>query len=86
MVSGRTVSTNLLSLSYSGTDIRCGVSSGYLRQTIMLSAYETPQIRALFNNTKLLKNVSGRVRQARRYGAALIPEGIVTVSSGSHAV
>ncbi|KAF8600160.1 DUF1253-domain-containing protein [Ceratobasidium sp. AG-I] len=52
--------------------------SGYLRQTVMLSAYETPQIRALFNNTKLLKNVSGRVRQARRYGAALIPEGIAT--------
>ncbi|KAG8770445.1 rRNA-binding ribosome biosynthesis protein utp25 [Ceratobasidium sp. 428] len=51
--------------------------SAYLRQTIMLSAFETPQIRALFNNTKLLKNVAGRVRQARQYGAALIPEGIV---------
>ncbi|KAG9086798.1 rRNA-binding ribosome biosynthesis protein utp25 [Ceratobasidium sp. 370] len=51
--------------------------SAYLRQTIMLSAYETPQIRALFNNTKLLRNVAGRVRQARRYGAAPIPEGIV---------
>lgn len=52
----------------------------------MLSAYETPQIRALFNNPKLLKNVSGRVRQARRYGAALIPEGIVTVSSTSRTI
>ncbi|KAG8682310.1 rRNA-binding ribosome biosynthesis protein utp25, partial [Ceratobasidium sp. 394] len=51
--------------------------SAYLRQTIMLSAYETPQIRALFNNTKLLRNVAGRVRQARRYGAAPIPEGVV---------
>ncbi|KAG9101162.1 rRNA-binding ribosome biosynthesis protein utp25, partial [Ceratobasidium sp. UAMH 11750] len=51
--------------------------SAYLRQTIMLSAYETPQIRALFNNTKLLRNVAGRVRQARQYGAAPIPEGVV---------
>ncbi|KAG8743792.1 rRNA-binding ribosome biosynthesis protein utp25 [Ceratobasidium sp. 414] len=51
--------------------------SAYLRQTIMLSAYETPQIRALFNNTELLRNVAGRVRQARRYGAAPIPEGVV---------
>ncbi|QRV97136.1 U3 small nucleolar RNA-associated protein 25 [Ceratobasidium sp. AG-Ba] len=51
--------------------------SSYLRQTILLSAYETPQIRALFNNTKLLRNVAGRVRQTRRYGATPIPEGIV---------
>jgi hypothetical protein len=56
-------------------------SSAYLRQTIMLSSYETPQTRAFFNNTKLLKNVAGRVRQARQYGAAPIPEGITTVSS-----
>ncbi|KAG9120781.1 rRNA-binding ribosome biosynthesis protein utp25 [Ceratobasidium sp. 392] len=51
--------------------------SAYLRQTIMLSAFETPQIRALFNNIKLLKNVAGRVRQTRRYGPVAIPEGIV---------
>ncbi|CAE6512557.1 unnamed protein product [Rhizoctonia solani] len=50
--------------------------SGYLRQTILLSAYETPQTRALFNNTQLLKNVAGRVRQTRPYGATLVPEGI----------
>ncbi|KAG8729614.1 rRNA-binding ribosome biosynthesis protein utp25 [Ceratobasidium sp. 423] len=48
--------------------------SGYLRQTILLSAYETPQTRALFNNTQLLKNVAGRVRQMRPYGATPIPE------------
>ncbi|CCO32866.1 U3 small nucleolar RNA-associated protein 25 Short=U3 snoRNA-associated protein 25 [Rhizoctonia solani AG-1 IB] len=51
--------------------------SRYLRQTILFSAYETPQIRALFNNTKLLKNVAGRVRQTRPYGPTPIPEGLV---------
>ncbi|EUC58386.1 digestive organ expansion factor, putative [Rhizoctonia solani AG-3 Rhs1AP] len=50
--------------------------SGYLRQTILLSAYETPQMRALFNNTQLLKNVAGRVRQTRSYEATPIPEGM----------
>ncbi|CAE6438756.1 unnamed protein product [Rhizoctonia solani] len=50
--------------------------SGYLRQTILLSAYETPQTRALFNNTELLKNVAGRVRQTRPYGPTPIPEGM----------
>ncbi|CAE7233986.1 unnamed protein product [Rhizoctonia solani] len=50
--------------------------SGYLRQTILLSAYETPQTRALFNNTQLLKNVAGRIRQTRPYGATPIPEGM----------
>ncbi|CAE6437100.1 unnamed protein product [Rhizoctonia solani] len=51
--------------------------SRYLRQTILFSACETPQIRALFNNTKLLKNVAGRVRQTRPYGPTPIPEGLV---------
>ncbi|KAL5632050.1 hypothetical protein ACGC1H_000167 [Rhizoctonia solani] len=50
--------------------------SGYLRQTILLSAYETPQMRALFNDTQLLKNVAGRVRQTRPYEAIPIPEGM----------
>ncbi|KAH7335830.1 digestive organ expansion factor [Rhizoctonia solani] len=50
--------------------------SGYLRQTILLSSYETPQTRALFNNTQLLKNIAGRVRQTRPYGATPIPEGM----------
>ncbi|KAF8712361.1 Utp25, U3 small nucleolar RNA-associated SSU processome protein 25, partial [Rhizoctonia solani] len=50
--------------------------SRYLRQTILLSAYETPQTRALFNNTQLLKNVAGSVRQTRPYGPTPIPEGL----------
>ncbi|ELU37131.1 digestive organ expansion factor [Rhizoctonia solani AG-1 IA] len=36
----------------------------------------TPQTRALFNNTQLLKNVAGRVRQTRPYGPTPIPEGL----------
>ncbi|KDN38367.1 hypothetical protein RSAG8_09571, partial [Rhizoctonia solani AG-8 WAC10335] len=53
--------------------------SGYLRQTILLSAYETPQTRALFNSAQLLKNVAGRVRQTRPYGATPIPEGMAII-------
>ncbi|KAG8719294.1 rRNA-binding ribosome biosynthesis protein utp25 [Ceratobasidium sp. 394] len=50
---------------------------GAFAPDIMLSAYETPQTQALFNSTRLLKNVTGWVRQARQYSAAPIPEGVV---------
>ncbi|KAB5592297.1 digestive organ expansion factor [Ceratobasidium theobromae] len=50
--------------------------SRYLRQTVLLSSFETPQVRALFNSNELLKNVAGRVRQTRQYGPISIPEGL----------
>ncbi|KAI9442587.1 digestive organ expansion factor [Lactarius indigo] len=37
----------------------------YIRQTIMLSAYETPEIRSLYNQS--LKNLAGKVRTFRRW-------------------
>ncbi|KAK1222041.1 rRNA-binding ribosome biosynthesis protein utp25 [Marasmius sp. AFHP31] len=46
----------------------------YLRQSILLSAYETPETRALFNNN--LKNVAGRIRQERRWSPIDVPEGL----------
>lgn len=57
-----------------------GSSSRYLRQTVLLSSFETPQVRALFNSNELLKNVAGRVRQTRQYGPISIPEGLALVS------
>ncbi|KAL0072295.1 rRNA-binding ribosome biosynthesis protein utp25 [Marasmius tenuissimus] len=46
----------------------------YLRQSVLLSAYETPETRALFNNN--LKNVAGRIRQERRWSPIDVPEGL----------
>ncbi|KAI0745922.1 digestive organ expansion factor [Earliella scabrosa] len=48
--------------------------SAYLRQSILLSAYETPETRALFNHS--LKNVAGRIRTERRWPPIEVPEGI----------
>ncbi|CCL98669.1 uncharacterized protein FIBRA_00671 [Fibroporia radiculosa] len=49
-------------------------NSAYLRQSILLSAYETPEIRALFNAS--LKNVAGKLRTERRWSPVQVPEGI----------
>ena len=49
-------------------------SAAYLRQTVLLSAYETPETRALFN--KSLKNVAGRIHTERRWPPIEVPEGI----------
>uniref|UniRef100_A0A0W0EWX1 U3 small nucleolar RNA-associated protein 25 n=1 Tax=Moniliophthora roreri TaxID=221103 RepID=A0A0W0EWX1_MONRR len=46
----------------------------YLRQSILLSAYETPETRALFNNN--LKNVAGRIRLEKRWLPIEVPEGV----------
>ncbi|KDQ57420.1 hypothetical protein JAAARDRAFT_177545 [Jaapia argillacea MUCL 33604] len=46
----------------------------YLRQSILLSSYETPEIRSLFNTS--LKNVAGRLRSERRWLPIVVPEGI----------
>ncbi|RDX42707.1 digestive organ expansion factor [Lentinus brumalis] len=48
--------------------------AAYLRQTVLLSAYETPETRALFNQS--LKNVAGRIRTERRWTPIEVPEGI----------
>ncbi|KAH9963872.1 digestive organ expansion factor [Russula dissimulans] len=48
--------------------------AAYLRQTVLLSAYETPEIRSLFNQS--LKNVEGRVRTFRRWAPVQVPDGL----------
>ncbi|OCH93789.1 digestive organ expansion factor [Obba rivulosa] len=48
--------------------------AAYLRQSILLSAYETPEMRALFNGS--LKNVAGKFRTERRWTPVEVPEGI----------
>lgn len=47
-------------------------SAAYLRQTVLLSAYETPETRNLFNQT--LKNVSGKVRTTRQWSPVQVPQ------------
>jgi Utp25, U3 small nucleolar RNA-associated SSU processome protein 25 len=49
-------------------------SAAYLRQTILLSAYETPEIRSTYNQS--LKNLQGRVRTFRRWSPVQVPEGL----------
>ncbi|KAF5357301.1 hypothetical protein D9758_005878 [Tetrapyrgos nigripes] len=46
----------------------------YLRQSILLSAYETPETRALYNAE--LKNVAGKSRLDRVWSPIEVPEGI----------
>lgn len=41
---------------------------------MLLSAYETPETRALFNQS--LKNVAGRIRTEKRWTSIGVPEGI----------
>ncbi|KAF8499653.1 digestive organ expansion factor [Russula emetica] len=48
--------------------------AAYLRQTVLLSSYETPEIRSLFNQS--LKNLEGRVRTIRRWAPVQVPEGL----------
>ncbi|KAI5123895.1 hypothetical protein M0805_005711 [Coniferiporia weirii] len=48
--------------------------AAYLRQTIMLSPYETPEFRHLFNAT--LKNVGGKKRIEGPYSPVQVPEGV----------
>ncbi|KAI0256360.1 digestive organ expansion factor [Lactifluus subvellereus] len=46
----------------------------YLRQTVLLSAYETPETRGLYNQS--LKNLAGKVRTLRRWAPVQVPEGL----------
>ncbi|CAL1706732.1 unnamed protein product [Somion occarium] len=48
--------------------------AAYLRQSILLTAYETPDTRALFNHN--LKNVAGKIRTERRWNPIAVPEGV----------
>ena len=54
-------------------------SAAFLRQTILLSAYEAPEMRSLYNTT--LRNVAGKMRTERRWSAVDIPDGIEQVSA-----
>ncbi|KAI0730279.1 digestive organ expansion factor [Fomitopsis betulina] len=47
--------------------------AAFLRQSILLTAYETPEMRALFNS---LKNVAGKVRTERKWSPVAVPAGI----------
>lgn len=57
--------------------VHCGLngmySAPYLRQSILVSAYETPDTRSLYNS---LKNVSGKMRTEKRYSPIEVPAGI----------
>ncbi|KAF5377707.1 hypothetical protein D9757_009357 [Collybiopsis confluens] len=48
--------------------------SEYLRQSMLLSAYETPETRHLYNNR--LKNVAGKIRTEKRWPPIDVPEGV----------
>ncbi|KAG2051932.1 digestive organ expansion factor [Suillus hirtellus] len=48
--------------------------SAYLRQSILLSPFEMPELRALFNTT--LKNAAGKVRIEKVWPAIQVPESI----------
>ena len=54
-------------------------SAPYLRQSILLSSYETPETRSLFN--KDLKNVAGKTRTQAIWSPVQVPEGIQQVCS-----
>ncbi|KAF8580022.1 DUF1253-domain-containing protein [Ramaria rubella] len=48
--------------------------AAYLRQSILFSQYETPEMRALFNRN--LCNVAGKIRTERKWKPIVVPEGI----------
>lgn len=50
------------------------LSSIYLRQSIFLSPFDTPDIRSLYNST--LKNVAGKVRVEKSWPALQVPASI----------
>ncbi|KAF8639569.1 hypothetical protein AX17_001471 [Amanita inopinata Kibby_2008] len=46
----------------------------YLRQSILISAFETPDMRSVYNST--LKNIAGKIRTEKRWSPIEVPEGI----------
>ncbi|KAG9316733.1 digestive organ expansion factor, partial [Chiua virens] len=57
-----------------GNLLTLALSAKYLRQTILLSPFETPETRSLYNIS--LKNVAGKVRVEKSWPAVHVPEGI----------
>jgi U3 small nucleolar RNA-associated protein 25 len=49
----------------------------YLRQSILLSSFETPEMRSLYNHS--LKNVAGKVKVDKRWMPVDIPDGVKPV-------
>ena len=49
-------------------------SAAYLRQSILLSAYETSDTRSLYNSS--LKNVAGKIRTEKHWQPIAVPDGI----------
>lgn len=52
-------------------------SGAFLRQTVLFTAYETPETRSLFN--KSLKNVAGKIRSEHIWPPLQVPEGLEPV-------
>ncbi|KIJ55372.1 hypothetical protein M422DRAFT_57837 [Sphaerobolus stellatus SS14] len=48
--------------------------AAYLRQSILLSSYETPEMRTIFNHQ--LKNVAGKLKTEKRWKPVAVPEGV----------
>jgi len=65
---------SFLSLINPTLSIYLAQSSAYLRQSILLSAFETPETRALFNTN--LHNVAGKTRTEKKWNAVKVPEGL----------
>jgi U3 small nucleolar RNA-associated protein 25 len=64
----------LLPLFYFSCQFHPMFSAPYLRQSILLSAYETVETRSLYNAS--LKNVAGKIRTEKHWPAVEVPEGI----------
>ncbi len=75
MVPWRTVSWgNFIVIS----PLMSSCSAAYLRQSILLSAYETPEMRSLYIN---LKNVAGKIRTIKLYKPIEVPAGLAQVNN-----
>ena len=65
-------------LNHTSFEINCAhhflASAIYLRQSILLSAYETAETRSLYNSS--LKNVAGKIRTEKNWQPIAVPDGI----------
>ncbi|KAF8512390.1 digestive organ expansion factor [Gautieria morchelliformis] len=58
--------------------------AAYLRQSILLSPYETPEMRSLFSRS--LKNVAGKLRTERKWKPVAVPEGVEQTLTKFHCI
>lgn len=79
MVSRRPVGS-LVGLSCR-TELKTMFSASYLRQSVLMSSFEAPEMRALYNNS--LKNVAGKVKIDKRWSPIEIPDGVKPVRRNS---